>query len=97
MACAGRADPNYIDLVDFINCPLCNKEIVWARPEHTCKGAITSEEYVADSIGVRLLWTVDNGWRSYHYLEGDVIEDLTFADVHNWVTHKDTLFVPLED
>ena len=92
---SNRKDPNLKDLAgEMIPCPLCNKAIVLARPEHSCDRLLKDEEYINDKLGLRLLWTPDRGWRSYHYPEGDVIEDLSFADVVNW-TQRLGSFVPI--
>jgi hypothetical protein len=57
---------------------------------------LASEEYISETLGIRLLWTRDNGWRSYWLAGGDVVEDLRFADVFNWTSVEDSLFVPVE-
>ena len=90
-----KRDPNLND-VDLILCPFCNKAMVWARPRHHCNALLKSEEYTNEKLGVRLLWTIDNRWRSYSLNGGDVIEDLSFADVFNWV-NNDPNMIAMED
>ena len=89
-----RDNPNLRDL-KFQKCPLCDKDMV-AGLWHQCKSVLQSDEYVNEVKAIRLLWHPDFGWRSYDFPEGDVIEDLSFADVFNWVT-EDKNFIPVGD
>lgn len=85
---------NQIDLGDMVPCPTCNKDIVpgaW----HPCKRMLQGRDYVNTTLGIHLHWSLDSGWRSYDYLEGDVIEDLTFAQVFNLVT-QDSNYVAVD-
>jgi hypothetical protein len=86
------------DVTEFVKCPLCNLDIVLDRPEHKCGHDLKSEEYVSEEIQVRLLWTPDFGWRSYELEGGDVMEDLPFFAVFNWInTHDGFMPVNPED
>ena len=79
----GKYSPNLNDL-EFIKCPLCDKDIVKDR-WHGCKPLLHSEEYVNVAKGIRLLWHPAHGWHSLKFSAGKVIEKLSFADVFNWV------------
>jgi len=85
---------NSVDL-EFVKCPLCNKDIVEGR-WHACKNVLQSDEYINHVKGIRLLWLPIIGWRSYDYPEGDVIESLSFSEVFNWVT-EDKNFIAQGD